>query len=139
MKVVWHSDAVETDDPNNILGSGQGTSLTYEYSLTPTRSENEIIGFTRLAWAAGSAADASFLLVSGAITDICPRNHIGVGAGFGRGEANKDWQGVIEAFYRYKFQKHGEVSLNAQILAGEGFVDDSAIRMIIGAGARVTF
>ncbi|MFC7339425.1 hypothetical protein ACFQY0_19690 [Haloferula chungangensis] len=136
---VWHSDAVETDDPNNVLGSGQGTSITYEYSLTPPDSENEITGFTRLAWASGSATDASFLLVSGAITDICPRNHIGLGAGIGRGEANKNWQGVIEAFYRYKFQKHGEVSLNAQLLAGQGFVDDSAIRMIIGAGARVSF
>jgi hypothetical protein len=136
---IWHSDAVETDDPSQFAGDGQGASLTYEYTLTPKGSQSEVTGFTRLAWANGSATDASVLVVTGAVTEMCPRNHVGIGVGIGQSEASKDWQGVVEAFYRYKLPKYGELSLNGQLLAGEGLSNSSAISILIGAGARVSF
>ncbi len=136
---IWHSDPVETDDPSQFAGNGQGTSITYEYTLTPKDSQSEVTGFTRLAWANGSATEASVLLVTGAVTEICPRNHVGIGVGIGQSEASKDWQGVAEAFYRYKLPKYGELSLKAQLVAGEGLTNGGIASILIGAGARVSF
>lgn len=129
--MVWHSGPA----PDSKLDAGEGISFTYSHRFNePIRS-----AFCRVAFAAGEASAASFMLVGGFTTDYPTDAVTGIGIGVGNSSLNDDWNGVVEGFYRKPVGSHGSVRLNGQLIIGEGFADSGAVRLLLGASARCTF
>jgi len=132
--MVWHSDPVDQDDLD--LPEGQGVSVTFEHSIQSSRTRI----FARVAWSDGAASDADRLVAAGLGVDRRENDLFGIAAGLGRDSSgSKEWQAVVESFYRWQIGPHFQVSPEAQIIFGSGLRPDRSMRLVAGIRGQVAF
>ncbi|MCH7224832.1 carbohydrate porin [Haloferula sp. A504] len=128
----WHSDAVEDAG----RPGGQGLQLIHERALSADGSRI----FVKLAWADGGATPVDCFLAAGFGRPCGDHDFLGLAAGIGRGSGPaKDWQGVIEGFYRWHPWESLRISPDVQLLFGEGFNGSPGIRVVAGLRAGLVF
>lgn len=130
--MVWHSDAVEEGD----APEGTGGSLTYEYWLESKKDRL----FARASWADSAAADADRLISVGFAASRCENDLVGIALGCGReSSGGKDWQGVLEAFYRRQIGHSLQITPDAQLIFGDGLGPDHSVRLVFGLRGELAF
>lgn len=130
--MLWHSDSVATSS----RPEGQGVAVTFEHWLDSSATRL----FVRAALADGGVTGADRLLAAGVAFETPEHDLFGVAAAVGRdASGTKDWQGVVEGFYRFQVGPNFHVTPSAQVIFGSGLQSDNLVRLVGGIRAQVSF
>jgi hypothetical protein len=130
--LAWSADGIEEAN----LESGKGFSVTLEQKF----EEQKIRCFARIAHASGGATDVSNLAVIGMGRDCREADLFGIAIGAGQAnEVDRDWQGVVECFYRWQVEPQFHLTPDLQVLVGDGFDGSGELRTILGFRGSLSF
>ena len=129
--LVWRSDALPEED----LDSGRGVSLTYEQSLSQSSRL-----FLKYAWADGRAATTLHFASAGYARDFSVVDRAGIALATGQSSSvHKNWQGILEVFYRRQIGSSWMITPDLQLAAGDHLGGDRNWVVIAGLRVGVAF